>query len=243
MKKLLVLVVSALVGLGAMAQSNGGYDYIFLNNGTVIQGTIVGDASGLTVTIQTVGGEFLTYPKTEINKISHENPAAKLPEGKQGYVKYTEYDRGFWCGVDLYGGISTNIGDNSKNGELCELDVVGGYRLNEYLRFGIGFGARYYFQNSNIRHGGMEWSFPIFANVRGNLISDYERRVTPYYSFSIGGAIQDGVMVRPTIGLRISDLKRSAFMLGVSYLGQSLARPDGKDKFQSFVALNVGYEF
>lgn len=241
MKRLLLLFALVAMTIGAYSQEQGSYDYIFLNNGTVVQGTIVGDASGLSVTIQTMGGEFLTYQKTEINKISRRNPADNLKPGRNTYTEYYRSDKGFWFGFDLYGGVSTNV--NKDNGGLGELDFTAGYRFNEYLRVGAGIGARYYIDNGNLRHSSVEWSFPIFANVRGNILPSYERRVVPYYSFSIGGAIRDGVMVRPTIGARFGDLKRSAFLLGLSYLGQDLKAPNGGNKFQSFVTLNIGYEF
>ena len=36
---------------------------------------------------------------------------------------------------------------------------------------------------------------------------------------------------------------RSAFLLGLSYNGQTLKDPLSKTRFQSFVTLNIGYEF
>lgn len=242
MRRLIFIIAAVAACFAATAQVQGNYDYILLNNGTVVRGIVVGDASGLTITVQTPSGEFLTYQKSEINKISRENPADSLKQGKTTYSEYYQYEKGFWFGFDLYGGISTNIG--GSNGGLTELDFTAGYRFNEYVRVGAGIGARYYINNGNIRGRSVEWSFPIYANVRGNILPAYERRVVPYYSFSVGGALRDGVLVRPTIGARFGDFKRSAFLLGLSYVGQSLKRPDDNgDKFQSFVALSVGYEF
>ena len=58
-------------------------------------------------------------------------------------------------------------------------------------------------------------------------------------------------MVRPTIGLRIGDFERSAFLVGISYLAQNvrIAKSDSdgrlsRDKYlSSFITLKIGYEF
>ena len=58
-------------------------------------------------------------------------------------------------------------------------------------------------------------------------------------------------MVRPTIGLRIGDFERSAFLVGISYLAQNIriARFDSEGNYSrdnylsSFVTLKIGYEF
>ena len=108
---------------------------------------------------------------------------------------------------------------------------------------GVGAGVRYYINGENIRYRDADIVFPIYANVRGNIIPSYERKVVPYYSLSVGGVVDDGVMVRPTIGARFGDFKRSSFLLGLSYLGQSMKDPWNENRFQSFVVLSVGYEF
>lgn len=242
-----ILLITAMVlsfSLALFAQEGASQqDYILLNNGTVIYGTIVGDASGTKLTILTAEGDYLTYPKSEINKIMQSNPADNLKKGSGStYKEYYNMDRGFWFGFDLYGGISTNV--NGLNGGLGELDLTVGYRVNEYFKIGAGVGGRYYIKNTNLRLRSTEWSFPIYGTIRGNMLPSYERSVVPYYSISAGYAIRDGFMIRPTIGARFGELKRSSFLLGVSYLGQMLERPiTGKDKYQSFITLNLGYEF
>jgi hypothetical protein len=56
-------------------------------------------------------------------------------------------------------------------------------------------------------------------------------------------------MIRPTIGLRIGE-PRSAFILGLSYMGQSIKSFEivknekvNKEKFASFFTIKLGYEF
>lgn len=220
-------------------------DYVFLKNGNVIKGAIEKVEENISVTIRSVNGELYTYPMVEVNRISYgEKPTIPTEYEPGRYVDYTEFTQGFWCSVELQGAYSCHIENN--NGGLTELDIVGGYRFNEYFRLGFGLGARYYFNNEKIRHSDIEWSFPIFLNARGNIIPAEHRSIVPYYSVDLGGTIRDGVMFRPTIGVRFGE-PRSAFLVGITYLGQSLKAPIEVGKYErdytSFVGLKLGYEF
>lgn len=244
MKRLFfILIATFSLCFSAMA-ANPENGYVLLNNGTMIKGTVTKDKSGQSVTIVTDNNKVYTYRMTEVNRIVESDPTASMPQGKRTYNTYYEYDRGFWFGFDLYGGISTNVNSSNRgNSGITELDATIGYRVNEFFRFGVGAGFRYYTNSSNIREKSGAWAFPVFLNVRGNLIPGYERKVVPYYSLSSGVTIQDGFMIRPTIGARFGALRRSAFLLGLSYNGQTLKDPLSKTRFQSFVTLNIGYEF
>ncbi len=242
MKRLVAMVAFLAIWLGAIAQDSKS-GYVLLNNGSVVYGTVTTGADGQKITVTTADGTEYVYRATEVNKVVTNNPAASLKEGKRTFNRYYEYDRGFWFGFDLYGGISTNVGSKRSNSPVTELDATVGYRFNEYVKVGVGAGVRYYINGENIRYRDADIVFPIYANVRGNIIPSYERKVVPYYSLSVGGVVDDGVMVRPTIGARFGDFKRSSFLLGLSYLGQSMKDPWNENRFQSFVVLSVGYEF
>ena len=182
---------------------------------------------------------------------AQENQVNRLPEvnGREQLQKnYSATETGFWIAAEAVGGYSCRI--SNSNFALAEIDVTAGYRFCEYLRVGAGFGGRYYFDNDKVRYRSSEWAFPIYANVRGNMIPTDYRTTVPYYSLDIGGTVQDGFMLRPTVGLRIGQ-KRSAFLLGLTYTGQSLtgfAYDDegnkySKNRFVSFISLKLGYEF
>lgn len=124
---------------------------------------------------------------------------------------------------------------------------MAGYRFNEYVRVGLGLGARYYFDNNKVRSTLSEWAFPIFLNVRGNFIPTRYRDVVPYYSFDIGVTVRDGFMLRPTVGLRVGR-ERSAFLVGLGYVGQDLSTYSRDNlrktrRFVNFITLKLGYEF
>lgn len=153
---------------------------------------------------------------------------------------YTSYDRGFWIAGEFRPSYTLNI--SSSNSPVVELDVNGGYRFNEYVRIGVGFGGRYYIKSTNVRSGNISWSFPIYSNIRGNFIPTGYRDVVPYYSLDLGGTIRDGFMWRPTVGIRIGQ-KRSAFLLGLTYTGQSLINRNEKRSYCSMLGLTLGYEY
>lgn len=155
--------------------------------------------------------------------------------------EYTRSNTGFFVATDLSTGMSLN-GKGSRNWGFGELDAVGGYRFSEYLRAGIGMGARYYFHVGECRATSHKWAMPLFLNLRGNFIPTGYRDVVPFWSIDFGTTFPDGVMFRPTLGIRVGQ-QRSAFTVALGYLGQHFkSLPDAPD-FYSGITLKLGYEF
>ena len=83
---------------------------------------------------------------------------------------------------------------------------------------------------------------PLFLNLRGNFIPTGYRDVVPFWSIDFGTTFPDGVMFRPTLGIRVGQ-QRSAFTVALGYLGQHFkSLPDAPD-FYSGITLKLGYEF
>lgn len=176
-------------------------------------------------------------------------------EQDQGTIKaehreYSKLSQGFWFSVEGAGGYSLNLSDNVDNAAMAEVALYGGYRFNEYVRVGIGLGARYYFSSGNLRNRSHNWGIPVMFNVRGNFIPQDYRTVIPYYSLDLGCSVTDGFMFRPTIGVRFGE-RRSAFLLGLSYMMQNMQgwemgmdeKKMDKTRSVSFLLLKLGYEF
>jgi len=221
-------------------------DIVTLKNGNVIKGDIVYKTE-TKITIKSENGSIYEYPLIEVQKIANSEEANKftnsnVKNNSSTYTDYSEFNSGFWVSIEIGEALSCNI--KGGNYTFTELDVIGGYRLNEYLRFGIGLGARYY-NNNKFRFSDIAWGMPIYATTRGNIIPSEYRNVVPYYSFDIGASIRDGFMLKPGIGLRIGQ-NRNAFLINLSYLGQNIISIENnlrKNKFTSFVMLKIGYEF
>lgn len=183
--------------------------------------------------------------------LAQENQVTRIPtvpsKDSNSPRSVRTYETGFWIAPELTGGITCRT--NHPNLGFGEFDVSGGYRFCQYLKVGIGAAVRYYFNNDKVRFKNTKVVFPLYFNVRGNMIDETYRTTVPYYSFDIGATTQDGFMVRPTVGIRIGE-SRGAFLLGLSYVGQNyrVKVSDGTNvvrgnHFISGVALRVGYEF
>ncbi len=248
MKRFFIYAVLAVFTF-CIVSAQDGNDVVYLNNGTVIQGTITKLNENRSVTIKMLNGEEYTYPMVEVRKIDQTGKGVKIPyeRGKSQHQSYSKYGQGFFFAVEGNGGYSLNLSGNNIG--FGEIDFVGGYRFCDYFRVGAGFGPRYYFGPENARFNVARWAMPLYLDIRGNFIPNEYRNVVPYYSLDFGGTFPDGVMFRPTIGIRVGEA-RSAFLLGVSYTGQNLKNADIdkvtgklKHKFTSFLSIKVGYEF
>lgn len=157
------------------------------------------------------------------------------------YENLSSAETGFWCAAEIDAGSS--IVYHRRNTQVVGLNFVGGYRFSEYLKAGVGVGVRGFVNNNDLWRTEEKFnSFPIFANLRGNILSQYERNLVPYWSLSVGGVANDGLMVMPTVGVRLGE-QRSSFLVGLSYAYNELSVPDGQKKGYNFLMLKLGYEF
>lgn len=170
----------------------------------------------------------------------------KMPTESNLGTKNTDYqslNTGFFMAGEASAAWSLNSGKDNLG--YTELDVTGGYRFNEFLRVGIGLGARYYIDNNNVRTVAHDWGMPLYLNARGNFIPTNYRNAVPFWSVDFGTTFPDGVMFRPSVGVRVGS-ERSAFVASIGYVGQNLRKftiNDGKHSFYSFINLKLGYEF
>lgn len=162
---------------------------------------------------------------------------------------YFNIERGFYGSVDFNGGILFGPSHYGSVG-FTEIDIIGGYRFSEYIRVGLGLGARLHIDPNHHRYMTHKWAMPIFLDARGNFIPTGYRTVVPFWSFNIGGSCPDGFMIRPSVGFRIGQ-KRSAFLVSIGYIGQQVRSIDpevlgGIEKTHPiFSGLNItlGYEY
>lgn len=180
---------------------------------------------------------------------AQENNVRRLPkiDDKSVQEDYSENKTGFWIATEIGGAYSLRI--SNPNFGYGELDVTAGYRFNEYLRLGLGLGARTYIDNSAVRVKKSSWALPVFANVRGNFIPTQYRTTVPYYSVDLGGTAPDGFLFRPSVGLRIGQ-ERQAFLISVGYVCQQMTVltphkywDEMRKTTLSFLSIRLGYEF
>lgn len=164
-----------------------------------------------------------------------------LPQ-KPEHLNYKDViaeDKGFWCASETEGGSS--IMETKTNMQFINLSFTGGYRFNEFLRIGVGLGGRMYVNNAYVRNTDSKFGIPIFANLRGNFISAYDRDGVPFWSINLGGITREGLFLNPAIGYSFGGT-RNTFFIGLSY---TLTRFKDFTKSQqnySYFGLKLGYE-
>ena len=163
-----------------------------------------------------------------------------MPEQPVVKNNIAEKDNGYWCAIELGGG--STVMDNMKNVAMVGGSFTNGYRFNQYLKVGLGVGLLYYPNNKNVRMSDNHFSFPVFLNARGNILSDDIRRTVPFWSVNIGTSVYDGFFFTPAVGLRIGEM-RSAFLLSVAYTFRRLDAYPQKNKDYHGAFLKLGYEF
>lgn len=181
---------------------------------------------------------------------AQQNQVTRLPDvdASHEYSVYSDYERGFFIAAEASGGYSVRL--NKPNFSYAEIDVVGGYRFNEFFHLGLGLGGRYYVNNNKVRFSSIKWAAPVFLNLRGNLMPHKYRHVVPFYSVDLGGTLRDGLMFRPSVGLRLGE-PRNAFLISIGYMAQAMSGykcselgiVDKDNIVVSFVTLKLGYQF
>ncbi len=264
MKRLFLIFSLALVPLFALAQQAN--DVIYLNNGNIVKGEIL-SSDKTKVTMRTTTGSTYTYNRVEIRRIDNGEQVENMPSAPESrYRDYSSSTKGFWAAAELAGGLSIDHDSAIKATYPVDLHFTFGYRFSEFLQVGVGVGFRHYFDGKMARcyiDGKQEredflagkckpedyqWAFPIYANVRGLFLSGQSRSVVPYWSVEAGHAINDGFMASPTLGLRIGDMERHHFLVGLSYTAQYTrlwGKADHSYKFGCLhvLQLKLGYQF
>lgn len=156
------------------------------------------------------------------------------------YKDLNSQDNGFWCAVDVDGGSSLMYG--KTNLQYANLLFTGGYRINEYLRIGVGLGLRTYVNNNEVRKSDSPLALPLFVNARGNILSAHDREAVPFWSVNAGGVVGDGLLFNPTLGYSFGGLRHN-FLVGLSYTLSTFTDNAQHKCTYNYLGVKVGYEF
>jgi hypothetical protein len=169
----------------------------------------------------------------------------RLPQrpNRPAYHDHTQLESGFWCAVEAQGGSSILF--DKRNAVRAGVSVVGGYMFNEFIKIGMGLGGNCYLTHNDVmRDNSVAWTMPLYVDLRGNFASQDVRNCVPYWSVDFGAAINDGVFISPTIGLRFGET-RNSWLLGLSYTVSQIDNNKSRDypATVGFASLKVGFEF
>ena len=194
---------------------------------------------------------FLAVAFTCVTALSAQTREVRMPnqpKGRPEYHSISQMEQGFWCAIEA--DLATSVMTQSRNMQSVGLQFVGGYRVSEFLRLGVGVGFRNYVNDNDVRYRDDAWAFPVFVNARGNISSQWFYHAVPFWSLSTGAAIRDGFFLQPNIGVRFGT-QRNAATLQLGYRLQQMNTTYGlndnalynKNDNVNMVALTLGYEF
>ncbi len=209
-------------------------DVIYFKNGNIIRGKIVEQIPEKYLRVEMHDGTLNMYDMKDIQRIAKEESTAPKPiaapvepekevevlfkEEKWDYSKTrtkgysTVFENGFHA--------------NSEEGPGGTVQFIPGYKWNNWLQTGLGFGFTS-FQNQIF--------FPLYLDVRG---SPFKSRVSPFYVGSIGYAWpldpinlgfnevkwEGGPLFNVGLGIKIAIAKSFAFHYAFTYKNQIASR-------------------
>lgn len=159
--------------------------------------------------------------------LAQHNQNITLPEKpkRAKYVDYTVKQTGWWCVAQIGGGYATNTGKF-----FGQFDFVNGYRFSEFLKVGVGISPRI----------GLK-TIPIYAQARGNFISQEDTMFAFFWNADLGYAINGGIYASPSVGLRYGGIRHN--VLFSFYYALEGQKPETSDQPMHVVGLRIGYEF
>ena len=227
---------------------------IYLNNGNVVVGQIVGDGQ-TSLTVRKNNGDIQTFRKIEINEVvSGVHNSSEKQSTK--YVDYVSAGKRFWGALEVDAGVNIHITSDYQSSITTDITLTGGYRITKFIQLGMGAGVKRYISGNDrvyVNDGRMDpdikLAFPIFFNARGLIMDNLSRTVVPYWSANVGYTIFDGFYFAPGLGLRIGSTERNHILVGIGYALQQVQaiNLESENAYRGMTlkaaTLKIGYQF
>jgi hypothetical protein len=228
MRKLFFLLLTAIIGLNAMAQEKF-EDVVYLKNGSIIHGMIVEHVPNVSLSIKS-GTNLFVYKLEEIAKYTRE----EVQDAKKGYgFKPKGFVANYEVGLTDF--------PKGTNLPMASIMLVNGYQFSPYFSLGLGVGAE--ISSKKI------YNVPVYADMRAYFTAT---RVAPFFNLGFGynafiqrtpeistpvyhstsyppyyyytyenipakTSILHGLMVNPAFGLRVAITKKIGVSLTAGY--------------------------
>ncbi|MDX2250372.1 MAG: hypothetical protein SF052_26550 [Bacteroidia bacterium] len=158
--------------------SQGYEDVLYLKNGWILHGTLIGSASDSLVRIETHDRNVFVFPQTDILRAEQKIAILKTPPRYSSSIRIEREISYRNKGYFLLAQVGTMMGSasdvNNESTKLFNPHIINGYRFNRFVSAGAGFGI-----NLMARGAYM----PIFLDVRGDLL---KQKMTPHYYANAG---------------------------------------------------------
>ena len=163
-----------------------------------------------------------------------QNQDVRLPEKpkRAKYVDYSTKQTGYWLAAQLGAGYST------APGFYAQFDFVNGYHFSEFLKVGVGISPKVYFDGKT--------TIPIYAEVRGNIISQEDTMFAFYWNADLGYAINGGLYASPSLGVKFGGIRHNLLVslyYALEYPFETQSETQRYDHPAHSVGLRIGYEF
>ncbi len=149
---------------------------------------------------------------------------------------------------DVQVGYSFGIGGYNLN--RVDLHFINSARIGEYFSAGVGIGLDFYHakQHEVLWDNFRELALPIYLNTRGYL--PVSQKVSLFASLDVGASIGltlgvkglSGLLLSPSIGVRLHTTHRQAVTIGVGYVMQQFGAYGIKFNADA-MQIKVGYSF
>ena len=190
-------------------------------DGSVVKGKIISFLQGGDLHML-VAGEEVVFPADEILKLRQNSSRANLRKAlKRGKYPYAFKEKGIYHASAFMVNIGSMYDDNAWG---FGLQHASGYQFNRWIGVGAGVGLDAYAINNE------NPILSFFADARGYFKAT---RVTPFYSVQVGYGkmldkqirdVQGGLMVYPSLGVRLSGLDGANFFVDLGYKYQKSKR-------------------
>lgn len=143
-------------------------DYVILNDGGRIVGTILTQELGKKLTIGTKDQSIWVIDWADIKSINHGKPPKWSDRYETRPVKLSS-DKGYFNLTEF--GILSSSRNNYHYGPgvAANISMINGYRLKHYLSTGLGLAINFFEEGNTI---------PLFLDIRGDILN---KQVSPHY--------------------------------------------------------------
>lgn len=228
MKTKLILIFTLVIASVTLASAQQYREVIYLNNGSVIKGTIIEQVPNQTCKIETSDGSQFVYKWDEVTKITKEVAAPTASTA----VKYQgEVFTGFGVGTGTFAM------------DRFYLHTIQGVRVGNHFSTGLGIGLNM-IMPYEFTYNLPELFLPIYLNFKGYL--PVSNKSSLFASFDIGGSFGvtegvtglKGLLVTPAIGASINNKVNVSLSYEIQTVSDAIASIN-----INAVVIKVGYVF
>ena len=204
MKRFIILLSLTLCCIISYAQASR--EILHLKNGTKLEGYVLEEVYGESVTIQTLEGAKHTIPISDITKKTRTMVGAIMPNDNVNATILKSHSLNKGYRFFFSGGLGFKFTEYSSF--KFEASTSHGYQFNPHLFVGGGLALQFWGSY-------LDFSAQVYAKIRWDILKGNR---TPFLSLRVGHggfliADTHGKYIAPTIGYRLSD----RLNLGISY--------------------------